>query len=62
MTDDLGTAARDRGIKYFLVSFTDLRGTQRAKLVPAAAIGPMQQSGASFAGLRDMAEHDACGS
>ena len=51
MTDDLGTAARDRGIKYFLVSFTDLRGTQRAKLVPAAAIGPMQQSGASFAGF-----------
>ena len=51
MTNDLGTAARDRGIKYFLVSFTDLRGTQRAKLVPAAAIGPMQQSGASFAGF-----------
>ena len=51
MTDDLGTAARDRGIKYFLVSFTDLRGTQRAKLVPAAAIAPMQQSGASFAGF-----------
>ena len=51
MTDDLGSAARDRGIKYFLVSFTDLRGTQRAKLVPAAAIGPMQQSGASFAGF-----------
>jgi len=51
MTYDLGTAARDRGIKYFLVSFTDLRGTQRAKLVPAAAIGPMQQSGASFAGF-----------
>ena len=51
MTDDLGSAARDRGIKYFLVSFTDLRGTQRAKLVPAAAIAPMQQSGASFAGF-----------
>ena len=51
MTYDLGTAARDRGIKYFLVSFTDLRGTQRAKLVPAAAIAPMQQSGASFAGF-----------
>ena len=51
MTNDLGTAARDRGIKYFLVSFTDLRGTQRAKLVPAAAIAPMQQSGASFAGF-----------
>jgi glutamate---methylamine ligase len=51
MTDDLGKAAQERGIKYFLVSFTDLRGTQRAKLVPAAAIGPMQQVGASFAGF-----------
>jgi glutamine synthetase len=51
MTDDLGKAADDRGIKYFLVSFTDLCGTQRAKLVPASAIGPMQEAGASFAGF-----------
>jgi glutamine synthetase len=51
MADDLGKAAQERGIKYFLVSFTDLRGTQRAKLVPASAIGPMQEAGASFAGF-----------
>src|SRR5580704_13497453 len=51
MTDDLGKIAQDRGIKYFLISFTDLRGTQRAKLVPAAAIGSMQKTGASFAGF-----------
>jgi glutamine synthetase len=51
MTDDLGKIAHDREIKYFLISFTDLRGTQRAKLVPAAAIGSMQKIGASFAGF-----------
>jgi len=51
MADDLSKAAQERGIKYFLVSFTDLRGTQRAKLVPASAIGPMQKAGASFAGF-----------
>ena len=34
MTLDLETAAKERGIKYFLVSYTDLFGTQRAKLVP----------------------------
>ena len=34
MSLDLETAANERGIKYFLVSYTDLFGTQRAKLVP----------------------------
>jgi glutamine synthetase len=33
------------------VSFTDLRGMQRAKLVPAAAIGEMARTGAGFAGF-----------
>ena len=49
MTDNLTTLARDRGIKYYLFNFTDLFGTQRAKLVPAAAAGKMQKSGAGFA-------------
>jgi len=48
---DLAKAARDKGIKYFLISYTDLFGVQRAKLVPAAAIGGMQKSGAGFAGF-----------
>ena len=48
---DLAKAAKDRGIKYFMISYTDLFGTQRAKLVPAAAIGAMQKSGAGFAGF-----------
>ena len=48
---DLAKVAKDRGIKYFMISYTDLFGVQRAKLVPAAAIGAMQKSGAGFAGF-----------
>jgi glutamine synthetase len=48
---DLAQAAKDKNIKYFLISYTDLFGSQRAKLVPAAAIGGMQKSGAGFAGF-----------
>ena len=51
MAADLAKAAKDRGIKYFMISYTDLFGTQRAKLVPAAAIAAMQKSGAGFAGF-----------
>ncbi|MBD3765560.1 MAG: type III glutamate--ammonia ligase [Rhodobacterales bacterium] len=48
---DLTAFARDRGVKYFMISYTDLFGVQRAKLVPAAAIGQMQADGAGFAGF-----------
>lgn len=51
MTIDLAAEAQSRGIKYFQVSFTDLFGVMRAKLVPAAAIGDMQKDGAGFAGF-----------
>src|SRR5258707_7034773 len=51
MTIDLVQAAKEKGIRYFLISFTDLIGTQRAKLVPAAAIGEMVKNGAGFAGF-----------
>lgn len=51
MTTDLAEIAADRGIKYFLISYTDLFGSQRAKLVPAAAIAGMQKNGAGFAGF-----------
>ena len=51
MTINLAEAAREKGIKYFLISYTDLFGTQRAKLVPASAIGGMQKAGAGFAGF-----------
>ncbi len=48
---DLAKVAAERGIKYFLISFVDLFGTMRAKLVPAAAINDMAKSGAGFAGF-----------
>lgn len=51
MTLDLTAEAKARGIRYFLISFTDLFGTQRAKLVPAAAIAGMVADGAGFGGF-----------
>ena len=51
MAADLAKVAKDKGIKYFLISFVDLFGVLRAKLVPASAIGDMQKEGAGFAGF-----------
>ena len=51
MAEDLAAIARSRDIKYFLIAYTDLFGVMRAKLVPAAAIGAMQKTGAGFAGF-----------
>ena len=51
MATDLGKVAKDKGIKFFLINFTDLFGVQRSKLVPASAITTMQQDGAGFAGF-----------
>ncbi|MBD9529621.1 MULTISPECIES: type III glutamate--ammonia ligase [Paracoccus] len=48
---DLAAFARAKGIKYFMVSYTDLFGGQRAKLVPAEAISDMEKDGAGFAGF-----------
>jgi glutamine synthetase type III len=51
MTTDLAAYGAERGIKYFMVSYTDLFGAQRAKLVPTQAIADMQADGAGFAGF-----------
>ena len=51
MAKQLSTIAKQKGIKYFLVSFVDLFGVLRAKLVPARAIAEMQEDGAGFAGF-----------
>jgi glutamate---methylamine ligase len=51
MSQDLAQQAAKHGIAYFLISFVDLFGTMRAKLVPAVAIGMMQRDGAAFAGF-----------
>lgn len=48
---DLASFARETGVKYFMISYTDLFGAQRAKLVPAQAIADMQENGAGFAGF-----------
>ncbi len=48
---NLEKIAKSEGIKYFLISFVDLFGVLRAKMVPAAAIADMQENGAGFAGF-----------
>jgi glutamine synthetase len=51
MATDLARIAKEKRIKYFLISYVDLFGALRAKLVPARAIGEMQRAGAGFAGF-----------
>jgi len=46
---DLQAAAKELGIKFFLVSFVDVCGVLRSKMVPAAAIRQIQSDGAGFA-------------
>jgi glutamate---methylamine ligase len=47
----LSQIAHERKIRYFLISFTDLFGVQRSKLVPAESIDQMAINGAGFAGF-----------
>ncbi|MCT4685475.1 MAG: type III glutamate--ammonia ligase [Roseicyclus sp.] len=59
---DLAAVAKEKGIRFFLISFTDLLGVQRAKLAPAQAIADMAENGAGFAGFAawlDMSPADA---
>ena len=51
MAIKLAEKAKELGLKYFLISYTDLFGSQRAKLVPVSAIAGMQKNGAGFAGF-----------
>ncbi len=51
MATNLAEYAKKNGVKYFMISYTDLFGGQRAKLVPAQAIADMQKDGAGFAGF-----------
>ena len=51
MARDLARIAKEKKIQYFLISFVDMLGVLRAKLVPARAIGGMQKEGAGFAGF-----------
>ena len=51
MAKNLASIAKQKKIKYFLISFVDLFGVLRSKLVPAGAIKDMQKNGAGFAGF-----------
>jgi len=51
MAKDLSKWAKEKGVKYFMISYTDLFGGQRAKLVPTQAITGMSEDGAGFAGF-----------
>ena len=51
MSKNLSSIAKSKKIKYFLISFVDLFGVLRSKLVPAQAISEMQKNGAGFAGF-----------
>ena len=51
MSKNLFKIAKEKKIKYFLISFVDLFGILRSKLVPAHAIKEMQETGAGFAGF-----------
>ena len=62
MAKDLSKIAKEKKIKYFLISFVDLFGVLRSKLVPTQAIKEMQKNGAGFAGFAtwlDMTPADA---
>ena len=51
MPKNLFKIAKEKKIKYFLISFVDLFGVLRSKLVPTHAIKEMQSAGAGFAGF-----------
>ena len=62
MAKNLFKIAQQKKIKYFLISFVDLFGVLRSKLVPAHAIKEMQSAGAGFAGFAawlDMSPEDS---
>ena len=51
MASKLAAFAKEKGVVNFMVSYTDLFGVQRAKMVPATAIAGMEEDGAGFAGF-----------
>ncbi len=51
MASTLSAIAKAKKIKYFLISFVDLFGCLRSKLVPTRAIDGMHENGAGFAGF-----------
>ena len=60
MSKNLFKIAKEKKIKYFLISFVDLFGVLRSKLVPAHAIKEMQETGAGFCRICCMVRYDTC--
>ena len=52
MAKNLSKIAKAKKIKYFLISFVDLFGVLRSKLVPSQAISGMQKMELDLLGLR----------
>ena len=48
---NLAQRLQELQLRFLLISFTDLFGIQRAKLVPASAVDAMARDGAGFAGF-----------
>ena len=51
MISNLANIAKQKKIKYFLISYVDFFGVLRSKLVPTQSIKDMQKEGAGFAGF-----------
>lgn len=47
----LSNLVKEHSVKYLLVSFTDLFGVMRSKLIPVSALDQLETSGAAFAGF-----------
>jgi glutamine synthetase len=60
MPKNLSQIAKQKKIKYFLISFVDLFGVLRSKLVPAQAIGEMQKKWSWLCWVCYMVRHDTC--
>ena len=58
MAKNLSQIAKQKKIKYFLISFVDLFGVLRSKLVPARAIAEMQKKWCWLCGFCNMVGYD----
>ena len=58
VTVNLEKVAKEKGLKYFLISFVDLFGVLRSKLVPVRAIKGMQKKWCWFCRFCSLAGFD----
>ncbi|MDA8782934.1 hypothetical protein N9M99_00065 [Candidatus Pelagibacter bacterium] len=60
MPKNLSQIAKQKKIKYFLISFVDLFGVLRSKLVPAQAIAEMQKKWSGICRICYLVRYDTC--